>query len=39
MLERDWSFLERYHDEALEMVPKKYRSFTLAQDSNGMQHQ
>ena len=28
MLERDWSFLERYHDEALEMVPKKYRSFT-----------
>ena len=28
MLERDWSFLERHHDEALEMVPEKYRSFT-----------
>ena len=28
MLERDWSFLERYHDDALEMVPEKYRHFT-----------
>ena len=27
-VERDWSFLHRYHEDALSMIPKKYRTFT-----------
>ena len=28
LLERDWSFLQRFHDPSMDMIPEKYRRFT-----------
>ena len=28
LLERDWSFLQRFYDPSMQMIPEKYRDFT-----------